>query len=37
MTAYCKAEALPNLKQQTGLETIYTDVGHGSPVADAVL
>jgi hypothetical protein len=31
------AEALPNLKQRTGLETIYTDSGHGGPATDAVL
>ena len=31
------AEALPNLKQRTKLETIYTDGGHGGPAADAVL
>ena len=31
------AEALPNLKQRTALETIYTDGGHGGPEADAVL
>jgi len=31
------AEALPELKQRTELETIYTDGGHGSPAADAVL
>ena len=30
-------EALPNLKQRTELETIYTDGGHGGPAADAVL
>jgi hypothetical protein len=31
------AEALPNLKQRTKLETIYTDGGHGGPATDAVL
>ncbi|MCJ7583207.1 MAG: transposase [Anaerolineales bacterium] len=31
------AEALPDLKQRTELETIYTDGGHGGPAADAVL
>jgi hypothetical protein len=31
------AEALPNLKQRTELETIYTDSGHGGPATDAVL
>jgi hypothetical protein len=31
------AEALPNLKQRTELETIYTDGGHGGPGSDAVL
>ena len=31
------AEALPNLKQRTKLETIYTDGAHGGPAADAVL
>ena len=31
------AEALPNLKQRTGLETIYTDGGHGGPASDVVL
>ena len=31
------AEALPDLKQRTELETIYTDGGHGDPAADAVL
>ena len=31
------AEALPNLKERTDLETIYTDGGHGGPAADAVL
>jgi hypothetical protein len=31
------AEALPNLKERTELETIYTDGGHGGPAADAVL
>jgi hypothetical protein len=31
------AEALPNLKERTGLETIYTDGGHGGPVADVTL
>jgi len=30
-------EALPNLKARTDLDTIYTDGGHGSPQADAVL
>jgi hypothetical protein len=31
------AEALPNLKERTGVETIYTDGGHGGPTADAAL
>ncbi len=31
------ADALPNLKQRTELETIYTDGGHGGPATDAVL
>ncbi|MBZ5529557.1 MAG: transposase [Acidobacteriia bacterium] len=31
------AEALPDLKKRTGLETIYTDGGHGGPEADQVL
>ncbi len=31
------AEALPNLKERTDLETIYTDGGHGGPAADTVL
>jgi len=31
------AEVLPELKQRTELETIYTDGGHGGPAADAVL
>ena len=31
------AEALPNLKERTELETIYTDGGHGGPVADVIL
>lgn len=31
------AEALPNLKARTELDTIYTDGGHGGPQADAVL
>jgi len=31
------AEALPNLKQRTEVDTIYTDGGHGGPVSDAVL
>jgi hypothetical protein len=31
------AEALPNLKERTDLKTIYTDGGHGGPVADMVL
>lgn len=31
------AEALPNLKERTDLETIYTDGGHGGPEADTVL
>lgn len=30
-------EALPNLKERTELDTIYTDGGHGSPQADDVL
>jgi hypothetical protein len=31
------AEALPNLKERTNLETIITDGGHGSPETDTVL
>jgi hypothetical protein len=31
------AEALPNLKERTQIETIYTDGGHGGPLADVVL
>ncbi|MDI6809958.1 MAG: transposase [Candidatus Eisenbacteria bacterium] len=31
------AEALPDLKARTELETIYTDGGHGGPQADVVL
>lgn len=31
------AEALPNLKERTQLETVYTDGGHGGPVADTAL
>jgi len=31
------AEALPNLKERTELDTIYTDGGHGGPEADTVL
>lgn len=31
------AEALPNLKERTQIETIYTDGGHGGPVADVAL
>jgi len=31
------AEALPDLKERTGLETIYTDGGHGGPQADKAL
>jgi hypothetical protein len=31
------AEALPNLKKRTGLDTIYTDGGHGGPDSDVVL
>ncbi|MBA4380618.1 MAG: hypothetical protein C0393_08095 [Anaerolinea sp.] len=31
------AEALPDLKARTDLETIYTDGGHGGPEADTVL
>jgi hypothetical protein len=31
------AEALPNLKERTDVKTVYTDGGHGGPVADAVL
>jgi hypothetical protein len=31
------AEALPDLKQRTNLDTIYTDGGHGGQEADAVL
>ncbi len=31
------AEALPNLKKRTNLDTIYTDGGHGGPDSDVVL
>ena len=31
------AEALPNLKKRTELDTIYTDGGHGGPDSDLVL
>ena len=31
------AEALPDLKERTELETIYTDGGHGGPASDVVL
>jgi hypothetical protein len=31
------AEALPNLKERTELNTIYTDGGHGGPDSDVVL
>ena len=31
------AEALPNLKKRTELDTIYTDGGHGGPDSDVVL
>ena len=31
------AEALPNLKERTGLKTLYTDGGFGGPQADPVL
>jgi hypothetical protein len=31
------AEALPNLKERTQIKTIYTDGGHGGPLADPVL
>jgi hypothetical protein len=31
------AEALPTLKKGTGLNTIYTEGGHGGPGSDAVL
>jgi len=31
------AEALPDLKQRTELDTIYTDGGHGGPDSDVVL
>jgi hypothetical protein len=31
------AEALPNLKERTDLDTLYTDGGHGGPVADTAL
>jgi hypothetical protein len=31
------AEALPNLKKRTELNTIYTDGGHGGPASDVVL
>jgi hypothetical protein len=30
-------EALPNLKERTDLDTLYTDGGHGSPQADEAL
>ena len=30
-------DALPNLKQRTELDTLYTDGGHGGPESDAVL
>lgn len=30
-------EALPNLKQRTNFDTLYTDSGHGGPGSDAVL
>lgn len=30
-------EALPNLKQRTNLDTLYTDGGHGGPRSDAAL
>jgi hypothetical protein len=30
-------KALPNLKQRTNLDTLYTDGGHGGPGSDAVL
>ena len=30
-------EALPNLKERTNLETLYTDGGYGSPAADQIL
>ena len=30
-------QALPNLKQRTNLDTLYTDGGHGGPGPDAVL
>ena len=30
-------EALPNLKQRTNLETLYTDGGYGSPAVDQAL
>jgi hypothetical protein len=35
--AHMLVEALPNLKERTDLDTIYTDGGHGSPKADEVL
>ena len=31
------ADALPNLKERTQIETIYTDGGHGGPLADVAL
>jgi hypothetical protein len=31
------AEALPNLKERTQVETLFTDGGHGGPKADKVL
>jgi len=31
------AKAIPNLKERTDLETVYTDGGHGGPQADVVL
>jgi hypothetical protein len=30
-------EALPDLKKRTDLDTLYTDGGFGSPVADKTL
>jgi hypothetical protein len=35
--AHMLVEALPNLKERTDLDTIYTDGGHGSPQVDEAL
>ncbi len=34
---YLLVEALPNLKERTDLDTLYTDGVHGSPQADEAL